>query len=166
MCSFANLDPNLDLYLDPNFGLMFMNKNVFLKFNAIWSCFFNFSLFLFSFFFFLLKCPVTGLFIYKKSGFRGGSGACRPVGTFWYFSKNDSKSGTVHFFVNASFQTPAAWPPMNRRTCVPARHRQHLHVPYQICYHFLKSTKKYRRGDARQKPPEIPGSYTPPAVHY
>jgi hypothetical protein len=67
MCSFANLDPNLDLYLDPNFGQMFMNKKCFLKFNAIWSCFFNSSLFLFSFFFFLLKCPVTSLFIYKKS---------------------------------------------------------------------------------------------------
>ena len=53
---------------------------------------------------------------------------------------------------------------MNLRTCVPARQRQHLHVPYQICYHFLKNTKKYRRGDARQNPPEIPGSYTPPAV--
>jgi hypothetical protein len=47
---------------------------------------------------------------------------------------------------------------------VPARQRQHLHVPYQICYHFLKNTKKYRRGDARQNPPEIPGGNTPPAV--
>jgi len=34
-------------------------------------------------------------------GFRGGSGACRPVGTFWYFSKNDSKSGTVYAGVDA-----------------------------------------------------------------
>ena len=50
---------------------------------------------------------------------------------------------------------------MNRRTCVPARQRQRLHVTYQVCYHFLKNTKKYRRGDARQNPPEIPGSYTP-----
>jgi hypothetical protein len=58
----------------------------------------------------------------------------------------------------------AAWPPMNRRTCVPARQHQHLHVPYQICYHFLKNTKKYRRGDARQNPPEIPGANTPSAV--
>ena len=53
---------------------------------------------------------------------------------------------------------------MNRRTCVPARQRQHLHVPYQICYHFLKNTKKYRRGDARQNPPEIAGANTPSAV--
>jgi hypothetical protein len=55
---------------------------------------------------------------------------------------------------------------MNRRTCVPARQRQHLHVPYQICYHFffVKNTKKYRRGDARQNPPEIPGANTPSAV--
>ena len=29
-------------------------------------------------------------------GFRGGFDACRPVGTFWYFSKSDSKSGRVH----------------------------------------------------------------------
>jgi len=53
---------------------------------------------------------------------------------------------------------------MNRCTCVPARQRQHLHVPYQICYHFLKNTKKYRRGDTRHNPPEIPGGNTPPAV--
>jgi hypothetical protein len=34
-------------------------------------------------------------------GFRGGSGACRPVGTFWYFSKNDIKYGTVYAGVDA-----------------------------------------------------------------
>ena len=28
-------------------------------------------------------------------------GARRPVGTFWYFSKSDSKSGTVHAGVDA-----------------------------------------------------------------
>jgi hypothetical protein len=27
---------------------------------------------------------------------RGGLAARRPVGTFWYFSKSDDKSGTVH----------------------------------------------------------------------
>jgi hypothetical protein len=53
---------------------------------------------------------------------------------------------------------------MNRRTCVPARQCQHLHVPYQICYNFLENAKKYRRGDARQNPPEIPGANTPSAV--
>jgi hypothetical protein len=31
----ANLQPNLDLYLHPNFFQMFMNKKSFLKFNAI-----------------------------------------------------------------------------------------------------------------------------------
>jgi hypothetical protein len=56
----------------------------------------------------------------------------------------------------------AADEPAHVRACSTP---SHLHVPYQICYHFLKSTKKYRRGDARQNPPEIPGSYTPPAVH-
>ena len=34
-------------------------------------------------------------------GFRGGFDACRPVGTFLYFSKSDSKSGTVHAGVDA-----------------------------------------------------------------
>jgi len=34
-------------------------------------------------------------------GFRGGFDARRPVGTFWYFSKSDSKSGTVHAGVDA-----------------------------------------------------------------
>jgi hypothetical protein len=73
-----------------------------------------------------------------------------------------AKTGVPLFFVHASFQTPAAWPPMNWLTCVPARQCQHLHVPYQIWYHFLKNTKKYRRGDTRQNPPEIPGGNTPP----
>ena len=34
-------------------------------------------------------------------GFWGGFAARRPVGTFWYFSKSDSKSGTVHAGVDA-----------------------------------------------------------------
>jgi hypothetical protein len=70
----------------------------------------------------------------------------------------------IIFYDTASFQTLAAWPPINRCTCVPARQRHYLHVPYQICYHFLKNTKKYRRGDARQNPPEIPGANTPSAA--
>ena len=32
---------------------------------------------------------------------RGGFDARRPVGTFWYFSKSDSKSGRVHAGVDA-----------------------------------------------------------------
>ena len=31
-----------------------------------------------------------------RGGFDMGFDVRRPVGTFWYFSKNDSKSGTVH----------------------------------------------------------------------
>jgi hypothetical protein len=62
------------------------------------------------------------------------------------------------------FQTPAAWPPMTWRTCVPARQRQHLHAPYQICYLFWEIIKKYRRGDVRQIPGEYAGPYTPLAV--
>jgi hypothetical protein len=34
-------------------------------------------------------------------GFRGGFAARRPVGTFWYFSKSNSKSGMVHAGVDA-----------------------------------------------------------------
>jgi hypothetical protein len=32
-------------------------------------------------------------------------------------------------------------------------------------HHFLKNTKKYRRGDVRQIPPEYAGANTPSAVH-
>ena len=44
--------------------------------------------------------PVQPEVCYHR-GFRGGFDACRPVGTFWYFSKSDSKSGTVHAGVDA-----------------------------------------------------------------
>ena len=73
--------------------------------------------------------------------------------------------GEPEWYDTTSFQTHAVWPPMNRRTCVPARHRQHLHVQYQICCHFFENTKKYRRGDARQIPGQIPGANIPPAVN-
>ena len=46
---------------------------MFYIFNAIWGRFFNFSLLLFSFFFFLLKCPLTGMSFYKKSEIRARS---------------------------------------------------------------------------------------------
>ena len=66
MCSFANLDPNLDLYLDPNFGQMFMNKKCFkylLQFEAVSST----SLFFFFLFLFSFEMP-SNKYVYLRQG--------------------------------------------------------------------------------------------------
>jgi hypothetical protein len=69
MCSFANLDPNLDLYSDPNFGQMFLFMNKFFFFKIYG----NLKLFLqlpsFSFFFFLFSFEMPYKYVNKKSHF-------------------------------------------------------------------------------------------------
>ena len=69
-----------------------------------------------------------------------------------------------HILHTGSFQTLAAWPPMNQCTCAPARQRQHLHVPYQICYHFLKIPKS-TDGATRVKTPPNPPVRTHPRLY-
>jgi hypothetical protein len=49
-----------------------------------------------------------------------------------------------------SFQTPAAWPPMNMRTSVATRQRQHLHAPYHsFAIILIKKTLKGTDGATR-----------------
>ena len=50
---------------------------------------------------FSTKVHYLSVLEYYLQGISGGFAARRPVGTFWYFSKSDSKSGTVHAGVDA-----------------------------------------------------------------
>ena len=51
----------------------------------------------------ILECTAVQPKVCTNRRIRGGFDARRPVGTFWYFSKSDSKSGTstVHAGVDA-----------------------------------------------------------------